>query len=90
MAGNPIPRPVVYRNGGRVFVELPHRYAEELMGQEGFSSNSSLLYHRNSPSALTAIEAVDPAGSDEPKDQMRASRSSLGSAGALATPGEHG
>ena len=40
--------------------ESGHRYAEELMGQEGFSSNSSLLYHRNSPSALTAIEAVDP------------------------------
>jgi homogentisate 1,2-dioxygenase len=36
-----------------------HRFAEELMGQEGFSSNSSLLYHRHSPSALTAIEAVD-------------------------------
>jgi homogentisate 1,2-dioxygenase len=33
-----------------------HRYAEELMGQEGFASNSSLLYHRHSPSALTAIE----------------------------------
>ncbi len=39
--------------------ETGHRFAEELMGQEGFSSNSSLLYHRNSPSALTAIEAVD-------------------------------
>ena len=35
-----------------------HRFAEELMGQEGFSSNSSLLYHRNAPSALTAIEPV--------------------------------
>jgi homogentisate 1,2-dioxygenase len=32
---------------------------EELMGQEGFSDASSLLYHRNSPSALTRIEAVD-------------------------------
>lgn len=32
-----------------------HRFAEELMGQEGFSSNSSLLYHRNSPSALSSI-----------------------------------
>lgn len=38
-----------------------HRFAEELMGQEGFSSNSSLLYHRHSPSALTAIEHVDAA-----------------------------
>jgi homogentisate 1,2-dioxygenase len=36
-----------------------HRFAEELMGQEGFSANSSLLYHRHSPSALTAIEPVD-------------------------------
>ena len=33
-----------------------HRFAEELMGQEGFSSNSSLLYHPHSPSALTPIE----------------------------------
>jgi len=35
------------------------RFAEELMGQEGFSSSSSLLYHRNSPSALAGIESVD-------------------------------
>ena len=27
-------------------------YFEELMGEEGFSSDSSLLYHRNIPSAL--------------------------------------
>jgi homogentisate 1,2-dioxygenase len=32
---------------------------EELMGLEGFSGASSLLYHRTSPSALTRIEAVD-------------------------------
>ncbi|WP_040493168.1 homogentisate 1,2-dioxygenase [Ilumatobacter nonamiensis] len=44
--------------------ESGHRYAEELMGQEGFSANSSLLYHRNSPSALADIEALDdPSGS---------------------------
>ncbi len=48
-----------------------HRFAEELMGQEGFSSSSSLLYHRHSPSALTAIDAVeltanDPATADVP------------------------
>ena len=30
---------------------------EELMGTEGFSGPSSLLYHRNSPSALVRIEA---------------------------------
>lgn len=35
------------------------RYAEELMGQAGFASNSALLYHRYSPSALRSIEALD-------------------------------
>jgi homogentisate 1,2-dioxygenase len=29
-------------------------YYEELMGEEGFSSDSSLLYHRNIPSTITA------------------------------------
>ena len=32
---------------------------EELMGSEGFSADSALLYHRGSPSALVAIEAID-------------------------------
>jgi len=32
---------------------------EELMGEEGFSGASSLLYHRHSPSAVTSIEAID-------------------------------
>jgi homogentisate 1,2-dioxygenase len=31
-------------------------YREELMGEEGFSSDSSLLYHRGVPSALVASE----------------------------------
>ena len=31
-------------------------YAEELMGQEGFSSDSSLLYHRHLPTAIVAAE----------------------------------
>jgi homogentisate 1,2-dioxygenase len=31
-------------------------YAEELMGQEGFSSESALLYHQNLPTAVVAIE----------------------------------
>ncbi|HEU4347108.1 MAG TPA: homogentisate 1,2-dioxygenase domain-containing protein [Actinoplanes sp.] len=35
-------------------------YAEELMGQEGFSSDSSLLYHQNPPTAIAAAEAFDP------------------------------
>ncbi|MFC5064819.1 homogentisate 1,2-dioxygenase [Actinomycetospora atypica] len=38
-------------------------YWEELIGEEGFVGDTSLLYHRNPPSALTAIEAVD--GPDE-------------------------
>jgi homogentisate 1,2-dioxygenase len=45
-------------------------YAEELMGSEGFSSASSLLYHRRPPTALVAAEAVpekDPGlGPNEP------------------------
>jgi len=32
---------------------------EQLMGEEGFSSDSSLLYHRRIPSALTAYRAWD-------------------------------
>ncbi|MDP1792516.1 MAG: homogentisate 1,2-dioxygenase, partial [Acidimicrobiales bacterium] len=36
-----------------------NRLHEELVGEEGFSGGSSLLYHRNSPSALTAIDALD-------------------------------
>ncbi|HEX6871718.1 MAG TPA: cupin domain-containing protein, partial [Micromonosporaceae bacterium] len=36
-------------------------YAEELMGQEGFSSDSSLLYHRHLPTAIVAAEAYQPA-----------------------------
>ena len=41
-------------------------YSEELMGEEGFSSDSSLLYHRGIPSAV-----VD-AGPWEPADQSLA------------------
>jgi homogentisate 1,2-dioxygenase len=33
--------------------------AEELMGEEGFSQESALLYHLHSPSAVVAIEALD-------------------------------
>ncbi|HVT76937.1 MAG TPA: homogentisate 1,2-dioxygenase [Acidimicrobiales bacterium] len=35
------------------------RLLEELMGQEGFSDNSSLLYHRRSPSALVSVDNLD-------------------------------
>src|SRR3954453_24057868 len=35
-------------------------YAEELMGQEGFSSDSSLLYHRYPPTAISSAEVYTP------------------------------
>jgi homogentisate 1,2-dioxygenase len=38
-------------------------YAEELMGQEGFSSDSSLLYHRHLPTAIVAAEEYSPPAS---------------------------
>ncbi len=34
-------------------------YAEELIGGEGFSSDSALLYHVNSPTALLRVEPVE-------------------------------
>src|SRR3954452_19007282 len=34
-------------------------YAEELMGVEGFSSDSALLYHRHAPTAILDAVAVD-------------------------------
>jgi homogentisate 1,2-dioxygenase len=34
-------------------------YYEELMGEEGFTSDSSLLYHRGLPSAITAARVWD-------------------------------
>ncbi|GLU47788.1 homogentisate 1,2-dioxygenase [Nocardiopsis ansamitocini] len=37
-------------------------YAEELMGEEGFSSDSSLLYHRHLPTAIVGAEPVAEAG----------------------------
>jgi homogentisate 1,2-dioxygenase len=37
-------------------------YAEELMGVEGFSSDSALLYHRHAPTAIVdAVAVEDPA-----------------------------
>jgi homogentisate 1,2-dioxygenase len=50
---------VVPRKRHTVFREDEHRLFEELMGNEGFSDSSSLLYHRHDPSALIAIEPVD-------------------------------
>lgn len=34
-------------------------YHEELMGEEGFAGDSSLLYHLHSPSAIVAVEPLD-------------------------------
>jgi homogentisate 1,2-dioxygenase len=57
-----------YRSVG----EVPHKrhtqfrrpdgglYAEELMGQEGFSSDSSLLYHRHAPTAIVSADEFTP------------------------------
>jgi homogentisate 1,2-dioxygenase len=36
-------------------------YAEELVGEEGFSSDSSLLYHENPPTAILSAEPVSAA-----------------------------
>jgi homogentisate 1,2-dioxygenase len=47
----PAKRHTFHYEGGR-------RLAEELMGEDGFSGASALLYHRHSPSAITAIEPV--------------------------------
>lgn len=45
---------------------------EELMGQEGFSGSSSLLYHRRSPSAVMRIErGPSPAMSFHANDPLR-------------------
>jgi len=55
-----------YRQTGEVprkrHVRVPERSGallfEELMGEHGFSHDSALLYHRHSPSAVVAAEAV--------------------------------
>lgn len=51
----PRKRHMLYRDASGV------RLAEELMGVEGFSGSSSLLYHRGSPSAITGVDPVDRA-----------------------------
>jgi homogentisate 1,2-dioxygenase len=48
----PHKRHVVFHDGDGGY------YAEELMGTDGFSNNSALLYHRRSPSAIVAAEPV--------------------------------
>jgi len=39
-------------------------YYEELIGEEGFSSDSSLLYHREAPSAIVEATSVEVAGDE--------------------------
>jgi homogentisate 1,2-dioxygenase len=39
-------------------------YAEELMGEEGFSSDSSLLYHKHAPTAIVKSEGLPDAVGD--------------------------
>jgi homogentisate 1,2-dioxygenase len=39
-------------------------YAEELMGEEGFAADSSLLYHAHPPTAIVKSEGVDDAVAD--------------------------
>ena len=39
--------------------------AEELMGTRGFASESALLYHLHSPSAIVSVEALPPPEVDE-------------------------
>ncbi|MHB8293081.1 MAG: homogentisate 1,2-dioxygenase [Acidimicrobiales bacterium] len=58
-------------------------YAEELMGEEGFSSYSSLLYHRHLPTAIVKAEAVHVASG---AGRQGAGQPPAGHTGALATP----
>jgi homogentisate 1,2-dioxygenase len=48
----PRKRHTLHRHDGAVMFE-------ELMGTDGFSGASALLYHRHSPSAIRSVEAVD-------------------------------
>ncbi|MFC4336121.1 homogentisate 1,2-dioxygenase [Salininema proteolyticum] len=47
-------------------------YSEELMGQEGFSSDSSLLYHRFRPTAISSSQEFAPSnGSPVPNHPLK-------------------
>src|SRR5512141_2455242 len=49
-----------------------HLYYEELMGEEGFSSDSSLLYHRGVPSAIVGAEVWElPAQTRTPNHPLK-------------------
>ena len=53
-------------------------YREELMGEEGFSSDSSLLYHRGVPSAIVDSQVWElPDQSRTPNHQLKTSHKKL-------------
>ena len=53
----------------------PGYLAEELMGEDGFSQESALLYHLHSPSAVVAAEALgDPTACDMAADRPMIAR----------------
>ena len=63
------------------------RLAEELMGEEGFSGASSLLYHRYSPSAILSAETVVIARDcPAPNDALRPLHLRLGTFGEAGDP----
>src|SRR5438067_6013171 len=41
-------------------------YAEEVMGEEGFSGKYSILYHRYAPTRVTKVAEVDPVAAPGP------------------------
>ena len=49
-------------------------YREELMGEEGFSSDSSLLYHRGVPSGDRRLPGLGAARPDAAPPTTRSSR----------------
>ena len=61
-------------------------YYEELIGEEGFSSDSSLLYHRHIPSAI--VDAT--CGSYPTRRRCRTIRSSRVTCGCTTVPQRHG
>src|SRR3954466_13593663 len=70
-------------------------YREELMGEEGFSSDSSLLYHRGVPSAVVDAQVWDlpdqsrtPNHPLKPRRRRRDTLSPEPSEGRGACPGE--
>ena len=67
------------------------RLAEELMGEEGFSGASSLLYHRFSPSGFSSAESVViPRDCPAPNNALLPCISASGASARPATPSRAG